>query len=183
MRRLLALAAVLLSLLQFAGAQEIAVSIDGEPFSKKFIGRPPIGDKLVEFVRESESFDKWTKLVGFRYQQLSRIDNDPTKAAAILAQIVKASNPKAQSRVIVSKEKSEAMIDFLTWPPDRAYMEFNVFRYAKSTDGKAVVSLQLAYRFTDVSAEGLERFTQLRASWINQAAAFDMNIVHATLAQ
>ena len=157
MRRLLALAAVLLSLLQFAGAQEIAVSIDGEPFSKKFIGRPPIGDKLVEFVRESESFDKWTKLVGFRYQQLSRIENDPTKA--------------------------EAMIDFLTWPPDRAYMEFNVFRYAKSTDGKAVVSLQLAYRFTDVSAEGLERFTQLRASWINQAAAFDMNIVHATLAQ
>ena len=53
MRRLLALAAVLLSLLQFAGAQEIAVSIDGEPFSKKFIGRPPIGDKLVEFVREA----------------------------------------------------------------------------------------------------------------------------------
>ena len=55
-----------------------------------------------------------------------------------------------------------------------------MFRYAKSDDGNAVVSIQLAYRFTDVSAEGTQRFIALRESWIRQAAAVDMhNVVSA----
>jgi hypothetical protein len=62
-------------------------------------------------------------------------------------------------------------------------MEFNVFRFTKSGDGRAVVSLQFAHRFTDTSPEGQEKFKQLRQSWVNQAVGFDMNTLHLALSQ
>jgi hypothetical protein len=164
-------------------AQDHAILVDGEAFTKKSVGKPPGGDRLVEYIREDESFEKWTKLVGFRYQQLPRIQNDPTKLAPAMAKIVKASNPRAQTRVIVNREKGEAVVDFLTWPSDGSYMEFNVFRYVRSADGNGIVSLQLAHRFTDVSAEGAEKFKKLRESWVNQAVEFDMEIVHVEFKQ
>lgn len=162
-------------------AQDIAISFDNEQFTKKFVGKPPNGDMLQEFIREDETFDNWTKLVGFRYQQLPGLGNDPKKAALSMDRILKVSNPKTHSMIIVNEQTSEAIIDFLTWPKDGAYMEFNVFRYAKSIDGKAVISLQLAHRFTDTSSESLEKFKKIRESWIKQAAAFDMKIIHTTL--
>lgn len=173
---------LLLFFVRCAFAQDV-VTLDGEPFTKKFVGSPTNGDKLLEFVRASETFDKWTKLVGYRYQQLPRIGNDPKRIAAGMAQAVKAANPQAQSRVIVNEQSNEAIVDFLTWPADGKYMEFNVFRYVKSADGKAVVSLQLAYRFTDESTEGVKKLKKVRDAWISQATAFDMKHVHAALAQ
>lgn len=164
-------------------APAAAITLDGELFTKKFVGNPPKGDKLVEFIREGETFDNWTKLVSFRYQQLPNLGNDPTKVAEQMAQTLKTVNPKANSQIIINKQASEAIIDFLTWPPDGKFMEFNVFRYAKSTDENAVVSLQLAYRFTDSSPKGTEQFKKIRASWINQAATFDIMRVHATLSE
>ena len=183
MRRILTLLLLLLLGNPSALAQEFVVSIDGEPFTRRFVGNPPRGDKLVEFVRESESFERWTKLVGFRYQQMPHLENDPVKVALALAQKVKASNPKAQSSAIANKDNTEAIVDFVTWPPDGTFMEFNVFRYVRSEDGNAVVSLQLAHRFTDASAAGIEKFKSFRQSWLKQAAAFEMRHVHRTLAR
>lgn len=184
MRKILSYLTLLLVIsFQPAIAQDITISVDGEPFTNKFVGAPLNGDKLQEFVREGETFDKWTKLVGFRYQQLPGLGNDPKKVAISMDQVLKMTNQKARSKIIFNEQSSEAMIDFLTWPKDGEYMEFNIFRYIKSTDGKAIVSLQLAYRFSDRSAEGLEKFKKLRESWIKQAAGFDMEIVHAVLNQ
>ncbi len=183
MRHILKVFVVLVVFLQGSYAGEFQVVLDGEVFTKKFTGKPPNGDRLIEFVRENETFESWTKLVGFRYQQLPGIANDPKKAAVAMAQVVKMTNPKSQSRVIVSNERSEAIIDFLTWPPDGKYMEFNVFRYAKSADGNAVVSLQFAYRFTDTSHESLEQFKKIRGSWINQSVAFDIKGVDTLVSE
>ena len=157
------------------------ITIDGETFSKEFVGGPPNGEKLIEFVRESESFDKWTRLVGYRYQHFGSVDNDPVKAAQGVAQVVKSSHPEARTSIIANPNSNEALLDFLVLSPDRMFMEFNVFRYARSLDGSAVVSLQLAYRFDDVSPEGTERFKKLRASWIEQAVRVDMNLLHEAL--
>lgn len=181
MHRLLVIMALLAGLNPYANAQDAVIALDGEPFPKRFVANPPRGDKLLEFVRDSESFEKWTKLIGFRYQQLPGAGNDPAQTAAGMAKHIKSNYPKAPSQVLVNERKTEAILDFLIWPPDRTFMEFNVFRYVKSTDGRAVVSLQLAYRFTDASPEGAQRFKELRQSWIKQAAAFDMKLVHAAL--
>ncbi len=166
--------------IQYATAQDSIITLDGESFTSKFVGTPPNGDKMLEFVRESETFDNWTKLVGFRYQQLPGAGNDPSKVAIGMSILLKAKgNPSA---VTENKKNSEAMIDFITGPKN-GFMEFNVFRYAKSTDGKAVVSLQFAYRFTDTSSGNIENILKLRESWIRQAVAFDMKIVQDALAQ
>lgn len=173
---------LLLVFAQCGFAQDVSISLDGEPFTKSFIARPPNGDRLLEFVREKESLEKWTKLVGYRYQQLPAIGNDPRRAAEGMAKIVKGTNPKAQSRVMVNEKADESILDFLTWTADQKIIEFNVFRFAKSEDGKAVVSLQLAYRFTDSSPEGIEKFKAVRDSWIKQALEFDMKNIHTAVA-
>lgn len=182
MRRLGTLLFLAFFLVQEAIAQNPSIALDGELFTKKFVGNPPNGDKLLEFIREPESFEKWTKLVGVRYQRLASIGNDPKKVAEGMAAVVKASNPNSNSRIIVNESKSEALIDFLTWPASGEYLEFNVFRYAKSKDGGGVVSLQFANRFkSDNSPEAINQFKALRQSWINQAATFDMGIVHGLI--
>jgi hypothetical protein len=183
MHRFVFFAALLLSFLPTISLAQESLTLDGEKFTKKMIATPPNGEKLIEFVRESESFENWTRLVGYRYQKIPGAGNNPITVATGLAQSVKARRPGAQSSVIINKKSNEAIVDFLIRSADGAFMEFNVFRYVRSVDGNAVVSLQFALRFDDVSPQTAERFRKQRQSWIEQAAAFDMNIVSAALAQ
>ncbi|NWG86644.1 MAG: hypothetical protein HXY26_03885 [Hydrogenophilaceae bacterium] len=162
---------------QGAYAEDSAVSFDGQVFLKRFEAAQPNGDKLVEFVRDGEALENWTKLIGFRYQQLPRIDNDAKKAAAAMAQVVKATNPGAPAQVMVN-DQNEAILDFLILSKDAKFMEFNLFKYAKSNDGNAVVSFQFAYRFSPSSISPPE-FSKSRITWINSAASYDMNQVQA----
>lgn len=101
-------------------------------------------------------------MAGYCHQQFPKIGNDLKMTAVGMAQIVKATNQLAQSRVIVSEQTNEAITDFLTRLPNVAYMKFNVFRYVRSTEGNAVVSHQQAYRFTDASTERAKNFKKIR---------------------
>lgn len=162
-------------------AAELTPTLDGESFTNQFVGKPPNGDKLLEFVRPTESFSNWTKLVGYRYQQLPALANDPIAYALAMERLVKKTNPQAPVKVIRNEQSSEAIIDFLTWPPDQSYMELNVFRFWKSKDGKAVVSVQLAYKFVAPKPEWsqngaseyqrkLNEVRERRQNWIKQIA-------------
>lgn len=186
MKHLIALALLLCMLPPIAHAQRI-FTIDGEAFTKKFVGHPPHGDKLLEFIRQNETFNKWTKLIGLRSQHLPRVHNDPLSTAVAMARFLKRANPQAPMRIITNKDKSEAILDFLIWPPNGAYLEFDVFRYVQSRNKQTVLSLQMAYRFTDLTKQGQQRFRKqfpkIRASWIKQAAAFDMDTVRTALSQ
>ncbi|TAK91330.1 MAG: hypothetical protein EPO06_05060 [Burkholderiaceae bacterium] len=162
-------------------AQEAPIVLDGEQYTKRFVGHPPNGDQLIELIREYEAFEHWTRLVAFRYQQMPALGNDPKNVVQAVNKTLLVTNPKARSKILLNEKTGEAIIDFLTWPPDESFMEFNVFRYVKSRDGKAVVSLQLAYRFSDRSPESLERFSKLHAAWVNYAALFDMKRAYEVL--
>ena len=192
MRRFAQVFVLLLVFCRVAVAEDVSPIVDGEAFTKKFIGKPPNGDKLLEFVRDSESFENWTKLVGYRYQQLPGLGNDPIKYASAMGQMVKRVNPQANFQVLKNEQANEAIIDFLTWPKDQKYMELNVFRFWKSKDGKAVVSLQLAYRFetpkpalTQESVNEFERkgkeFRERRHSWIRHATESDATPIEGAL--
>lgn len=194
MRRFAQVLLLLLVFCRVAAAEEIlpTVTVDGEAFTKKFVGKPPNGDRLLEFVRDNESFDNWTKLVGYRYQQLPGLGNDPIKFASAMGQMVKQVNPQANYQVLKNEKTNEAIIDFLTWPRDQKYLELNVFRFWKSKDGKAVVSVQLAYRFeppkppqtqegvSEVERKGKE-LRERRHSWIKQATESDTKLIEAAL--
>ena len=174
--------ALLLLFTGFVPQAAARIVIDGEPFTKQFVGNPPNNDKLIEFIREGERFDNWTKLAAYRYQELPAIGNDPALVAQAMAKVVQKANPDARFRLYARERNGEAMIDFLTWPPNGKYMEFNIFRYAKGSNGRGVVSLQMAYRTWDTSKAGAEQIKKIRAAWIGQATAFDMREIEATIA-
>ncbi|HJV76388.1 MAG TPA: hypothetical protein VJ654_19355 [Noviherbaspirillum sp.] len=170
-----------LVLTEFAFAAELVPTLDGEAFTSQFVGKQSNEEKLLEFVRPTESFDKWTKLIGCRYQQVPALGNDPIKYALAMARLVKQTNPQAPVKVSQNEQSGEAIVDFLTWPPDQSYMELNVFRFWKSKDGNAVVSIQFANKFVaprpEWSQNGVNEYQrklneirERRQSWIRQIA-------------
>ena len=118
MRSIAAALFLFVSLLAQGAGSGALFAVDGEVFTRKFVGAPPNQDQLIEYVREAESFDSWTRLIGLRYQRLPGVGNEPKQAAAVLAQVVKSKDPQSQSRVIVNEQTNEALIDFLMRSPD-----------------------------------------------------------------
>lgn len=168
-------------------------TLDGESFDKRFDGAPPNGDKLIEFVRDNETFDSWTKLVAYRYQQLPGLESDPVKYASALGQAVKQANPQAAVKVARDEKSGDAVLDFVTWPVDQKYMELNVWRFWKSADGKAVISLQLAHKFPapkqpDLTPDGFAEYQRAlqavrvrRFAFLKQATDLDTKLVEGAL--
>lgn len=161
-------------------AQPFEARLDDEIFIQKHSAKTPKNDKIIEFVKNSESLENWTKLIAYRYQQLPGADNDPSKVALGMASVLRAQG--MMSAVAENKKNSEAMIDFITRGSSNV-LEFNVFRYMKSKDSNAVISLQFAYRFTDTSEQNVQKILNLRESWTKQAIGFDMKIVEESLAK
>ena len=178
-RRLLAALLLLAGALQAAPAQD-SIVFDGERYAKVHSERQSEGNRMVQFVREPETLGNWTRSVAiYRY---TTIGNDPTRAAVELRDSVKAANPDAQARLIVHSVTRDAIVDFLTWPPDGRYMEFNVMRYAKDPGGKGLVGLRFAHRFRDARKELSRQFNESRLSWRSQVLEFDLAKILAALA-
>lgn len=157
-------------------AQPAVFRFDGENYIQQFVGAPPSGDRVVELVRSTESLDNWTRLVGLRFQQMPFLGNDPVAAALQLEQVVKKANPQARTSVMSNASKTDATIDFLTWS-DQESVEFNVFRYVKSSDGRGLVSLQVAHRFRVNEPQVEEKLRVTRMSWVPQVIEHDMGAV------
>lgn len=81
------------------------------------------------------------------FQRLPGLSNDPIKYAFALEQAIKQQYPAAPVKVSKDEQSNEAILDFVTWPKDQSYMELDVFRFGKSKDGNAAVSIQLASKF------------------------------------
>lgn len=158
-------------------AQSSVFRFDGEDYAQQFVGAPSNGDRLVEFVRPTESLNNWTRLVGLRYQQMPFLNNDPVAAALQLEKVVMKANPQARTSVMSNEAKTDATIDFLTWTDGQDIMEFNVFRYVKSPDGRGLVSLQVAQRFHSGQPQVAEKLRATRASWVRQVVQYDMGSV------
>ena len=181
LRRRRLVAAVLLLLagaLQPAGAQD-SVVFDGERYVRVHAEKQSPGDRMAQFVPATESLENWTRSIAiYRYTTLG---NDPTRAALELHDAVKAANPEAQTRLLVHSVTRDAMLDFLTWPPDGSFLELNVMRYAPDASGKGLVALRFVHRFRDARKELSEAFNERRASWKSQVLEFDMEKLAAIL--
>jgi hypothetical protein len=158
-------------------AQPATFRFDGEDYAQQFVGAPPHGDRVMEFVRPTENLNNWTRLVGLRYQPMPFLGNDPVAAALRLEQVVMKANPQARTHVMSNEAKTDATIDFLTWTDGQDIMEFNVFRYVKSPDGRGLVSLQVAHRFHSGQPQVGEKLRATRASWVRQVVQHDMGAV------
>jgi len=155
------LAILLFCDLAAVAASPTAVDFDGESYTSAFSSDQPTF-RLVEFVREGETVENWTKLFAIRNFPTG---NDPRTAVAQFQQVVKQHNPLAGVQVLVKDDGSEAMIDFLTWPQDAGYMELNIHRYLKKSGHPGLISYQFAYRFQATSEMTAAEIRTLKDRW------------------
>ena len=178
-RRLVAAMALLAAAPRPARSQQQAIVFDLERYVRVHRERQSSGDQIVQFVPEGETLADWTRSIAiYRYTALG---DDPARAALELRESVRAANPDAQSRIQVHTVTDDAVLDFLTWPPDGRYLEFNVMRYAKVARGKGLVALRFVYRSADARKELSEQFKESRLSWVRQVADFDLIAIYAVL--
>lgn len=123
----------------FPGAR--AVAFDGKRLAQAAQGGTPV-ERWREFVPDGEAIARWTHLASIREYPGHA---DPMTLATGLLQALKKQNPDAPSSIIRHPATGEVIIDFVTWPPDRAFTEFNLFRYGKR-EGGGVVAQQYALR-------------------------------------
>lgn len=138
--------------LAFALAALPAFALDAFPDARAvaFDGRKLVlaaqGDTRVErwreFIPEGEKLERWTRLASIREYPTHA---DPKALAGELLRALKRNHPDAPSSIIENKATGEVIVDFIAWPPDRAFTEFNLFRYGKR-DGGGVVAQQYALR-------------------------------------
>lgn len=123
----------------FPGAK--AVTFDGRRLAQAAQGGTPV-EAWREFVPSGEPIARWTRLASIREYPTHA---DPMALATGLLRALKQQNPDAPSAIIRNPSTGEVIVDFITWPPDRAFTEFNLFRYGKR-DGGGVVAQQYALR-------------------------------------
>ena len=104
-------------------------------------GGPP-GEIVSEYIPPGEKLESWTKLASIR--EYPKLD-DPRAVAGNLLRALKQQNPAAQSAVIENPTTGEVIVDFVTWPADQAFVEFNIFKYARRPGG-GLVAHQYALR-------------------------------------
>lgn len=156
-----ACAAMVLCQLAALGATPAPIEFDGEKYEAGFFSTQE-SVRLVEYVREGESVENWTKLFAIRNFIGS---NDPRQAVKSFESVIKQHNPLAGVRVLVKEDGSEAMIDFLTWPKQADHMEFNVHRYLRKPGFPGLVSYQFAYRFRVTPEVTAEKIRANKEKW------------------
>ena len=158
--RLLSVAALVMSFSVAIAADTPSVEFGGERYTLNYEdeatlpnGRP--GNGLAEFTLSGETVDDWSKL--FAFHSYPEMIADPVVAVEALGKAVKENNKDANYAIIANEKSGEAIIDFLTWAPESDVMEFNVFKYARSADGRGLVAMQYAQhiKLGDIDVAGM----------------------------
>jgi hypothetical protein len=158
--RLLSLFAMLLASVSLARADTPAVEFGGDRFTLAFEDQATLpdgeaGDGIAEFTLPGESVDNWSKL--FAFHAYPEMGDDPLAAVETVGKVVKETNKDANYAIITDDKTGEAIIDFLTWAPESDVMEFNVFKYARSADGRGLIAMQYAQhiKLGEIDVDGM----------------------------
>lgn len=143
-----------------AHAAPAAVEFEGERYTLGFEDHTTLedgqmGDAIAEFALPGESVEDWSKL--FAFYAYPQMGDDPAAAVEAVGKAVKEANKDANYAIAIDEESGEAIIDFLTWVPESDVMEFNVFKYARSEDGRGLIAMQFAQHLAidDIDVEGM----------------------------
>lgn len=108
-----------------------AVVFDGKKFIQAF-HKSDDTQSITEFLPEGQDLKSWTQLASIRtFPKLT----EPRTAAAGLLRAVRENNPNAKSIMAENPKNGDVIIDFVTWPRDQSFVEFNIFRYTKKGGG------------------------------------------------
>jgi hypothetical protein len=143
-----------------------SVRFDDEEFVLAWQGSND-GESTKEYLPVGEDLESWKKLAAIReYPEL----DDPSAAVAAFAKILKEKYPQSPSSIIENPKTGDVIIDFVVWPADGSFVEFNIFKYSKQAGG-GLRAEQYALREYDETEEFLrglrpvrERLVELMAS-------------------
>jgi hypothetical protein len=122
-------------------AKKETVEFDGQTLLLAFDTKND-DESLKEYIPRGEKLESWTKLASLHeYSKL----NDPKATVDALVRLLKQQNPRAPVAVITNAKTGDMIVDFVTWPQDASFCEFNVFRYSKKPGG-GLVAQQYALR-------------------------------------
>jgi hypothetical protein len=157
-------ASLLLGILP-AGAN--AVYFDGQTYVKAFEKKSKTAS-VTEYLPSGETLKSWNRLVAFR--TMTGTEN-PKLAAMGLIRALKHSNPQAQSAMFEHPASKDVIVDFVTWPADGSFIEFNIFRYSRQSGGKGLLLQQYAQRaYGDDSTAFLEKLKTERQRLVDVMA-------------
>lgn len=144
-----------------------SMKFGGVTFRKAFSDKTAEGP-FSEYLPKGQSLETWTKLMGwYEFPGL----NSPKEVGQTLIQVVKKQNPDAQGEVVYNSTLDEAIVDFVTWPKDQSYVEFNVWKYTKAPRG-GLVAIQYAERVTSDFEAFFKKLGDKRTSVRNEMATF-----------
>jgi hypothetical protein len=99
-------------------------------------------NNMKEFIPKGQTLRSWTTFVGvYEYPLI----DDPRAFAHQMAESIKHQNPRAQSAMAYDPKTGVAIIDFVTWPVDAKFIEYNVFKFERHPE-KGIVGYQYAVR-------------------------------------
>jgi hypothetical protein len=155
MRHIAALSLLVVGFANFAFADDENVSVaketvqfDGQTLELAFTGDDSEAT-IKEFVPEGEKLDSWTRLAAIR--EFDELDNPVDYGIATIEQLKK-QYPKSPSAIKEDPDTGAVILDFVVWPEDASFVEFNVFRLEKRAGG-GLVSQQYAVRAYGDAAE------------------------------
>jgi len=156
-RQIVPLLLIPLSLCAQDKAGKPTVTFDGTTFLLASSTDNPTG-LLKEYLPDGQDLESWTKLAALHeYPNV----NDPRAMAENVVRVLKQRNPAAQSAMIQNPKTGEVILDFVTWPADSAFVEFNIFRYSRKPGG-GLIAQQYALREYKNQSEFLTNLKTLR---------------------
>jgi hypothetical protein len=148
------------------------LEFDGETYVKKDSNDTP-EIRRVEYVRENETLDNWTRLITIR--NFTALDN-AKEAVLAFAERLKQDDPSSDPVTLISNDGETAIISFVVGPEDGSYGEFNVWRYAKVEGYPGLIACQFAYRFTGTTDEETDKFKEDILRWTKELAEADFDL-------
>lgn len=185
MRHILALSLTLCCIAHFARAEgepntvgKESVSFDDQTLVLAFTGDDAEAT-IKEFVPEGEKLDSWTKLAAIR--EFDKLDSPVDYGVATIEQLKK-QYPKSPSAILENPDTGAVVLDFVVWPEDASFVEFNVFRIEKRAGG-GLTSQQYAVRaYGDASEPFLTNLPSLRKHLVELMASQGLQVEAKTAA-
>jgi len=152
-------------------AAKATVMFDGVAMVQAAEGDTP-GEHWREFIPAGEDLKSWTRLASIR--EYPKLD-DPKTVAGNLVRALRRQNPQAGSAILENKKTGEIIVDFITWPDDHKFVEFNLFRYGRHPNGGVIVQ-QYALRRYENTSGFLAAFKSERQRLVNMMATRGLSV-------
>jgi hypothetical protein len=132
-------------------------------------------EQVKEYIPLGQKLNHWTMLASIR--QFPALADVKQVVGAMVNQLKK-QYPQSPMAILEQPESGDVIIDFVVWPPDASFVEFNVFRYQKNPQG-GLVAEQYALREYQNPEAFLKGLRPLRERLVNLMASEGLQFVSA----